>query len=205
MWIHNLCYLRQWEAAVNGQWNRKRIELMFDCWRDLYPEISNCSLCTSSICWFVSPMLIWRKHVCWSTAVCQPVSCWFTSGDIYIYICIYNYIYMYNYGYMGVSWNGVPQNGWFVVENPTMMDDFGGSPILRNLQIYPTCSAGQRHFFYFQHCFLNHSQVEEHLSLRAKSQRPGHGGLMGKCTRYGEWASEIQLKPVEGCGLSHYL
>ena len=59
----------------------------------LYHEISNCSLCTSSTCWFVSPMLIWRKHVCWSTAVCQPVSCWFTSGEIIL--CIYNYIYNY--------------------------------------------------------------------------------------------------------------
>ena len=107
---------------------------------------------------------------------------------------------MYIWGFPGM---GYP-NSWMVCRGKSNYDDFGGSTILRNLQIYPTCSAGQRHFFYFQHCFLNHSQVEEHLSLRAKSQRR-HGGLVGKCTRYGEWASEIQLKPVEGCGLSRYL
>ena len=44
------------------------------------------------------PMLIWRKHVCWSTAVCQPVSCWFTSGEIIL--CIYNYIYIIIYIYV---------------------------------------------------------------------------------------------------------
>ena len=24
---------------------------------------------------------------------------------------------------MGVSWNGDPQNGWFIVENPIKMDE----------------------------------------------------------------------------------
>ena len=32
--------------------------------------------------------------------------------------------------YMGVSKIGVPQNGWFIMENPIKMEDLGGTPTI---------------------------------------------------------------------------
>ena len=43
------------------------------------------------------------------------------------------------YIYMGGSYNGVPQNGWFIREKLIKMDDLGGTPILGNLHIVNRC------------------------------------------------------------------
>ena len=53
-----------------------------------------------------------------------------------MHLCMYLHICIQVFVYTGVSKNRVPQNGWFILENPNKMDNLGGTTIFGNIHTY---------------------------------------------------------------------
>ena len=58
-----------------------------------------------------------------------PGGGWGSCEYTYVPVLIYIYIWVF-------PKIGVPQNGWFIIENPIKMDDLGGTTIFGNIHIY---------------------------------------------------------------------
>ena len=87
-----------------------------------------CRLMDSLVHWFIDSMI----H-------------WFTGSLVHWFVVFFSQLCLDSFMW-GFPRMGVPQSGWFVMDSPIKMDDFGAPIFLGNLHVISVASPQLQHF-----------------------------------------------------------
>ena len=94
--------------------------------------------------WFIGSLIRWFADS-WIHWFIDSMIHWFTGSLVHWFVVFFSQLCLDSFMW-GFPRMGVPQSGWFVMDSPIKMDDFGAPIFLGNLHVISVASPQLQHF-----------------------------------------------------------